>query len=131
MIALLAPGQGSQAPGMLTPWLTDDARDRLTSWSEAIDIDLVRLGTTADAEEIKDTAITQPLVVASALLAFEQLDAELELPADLVVAGHSVGELAAAVIAGVLDADTAVALAATRVRPWPTHAPPSRPGWLR
>jgi [acyl-carrier-protein] S-malonyltransferase len=99
---------------MLTPWLTDDARDRLTSWSEAIDIDLVRLGTTADAEEIKDTAITQPLVVASALLAFEQLDAELELPADLVVAGHSVGELAAAVIAGVLDADTAVALAATR-----------------
>lgn len=115
MIALLAPGQGSQTPGMLTPWLdTDGARQRLASWSDRIDLDLIRLGTEADADEIKDTAVTQPLVVATALLAFEHLRAQINLPSDLIVAGHSVGELAAAAIAGALTPDAAVELAATR-----------------
>ncbi len=113
MIALLAPGQGSQSPGMLTPWLDDpDAEATLARWSAAIDLDLHRLGTTADAEEIKDTAVTQPLVVAAALLAARKLD----VPPGAPVAGHSVGELAAAAIAGVLDPDAAVALAAVRGR---------------
>ncbi|SHF40956.1 [acyl-carrier-protein] S-malonyltransferase [Streptoalloteichus hindustanus] len=117
VIALLAPGQGSQTPGMLAPWLElDGAAERLAAWSEATGLDLVRLGTTADAEEIKDTAVTQPLVVASALLAFEELTRRAELPADLPVAGHSVGELAAAAMAGVLTTDDAVALAAVRGR---------------
>lgn len=115
MIALLAPGQGSQTPGMLGPWLElPGTADRIAIWSKAAGLDLGRLGTTATAEEITDTAVTQPLVVASALLAFEELERRGEVPADLVAAGHSVGELAAAAIAGVISADDAVALAALR-----------------
>ncbi|MGW6694853.1 ACP S-malonyltransferase [Rhodococcus sp. NPDC054953] len=115
MIALLAPGQGSQTPGMLSPWLElPGSADRVAIWSKAAGLDLGRLGTTATAEEITDTAVTQPLVVASALLAFEELERRGQVPADLVVAGHSVGELAAAAIAGVISADDAVALAALR-----------------
>jgi [acyl-carrier-protein] S-malonyltransferase len=102
---------------MLTPWLdVDGARERIAAWSEATGLDLTELGTTADAEQIKDTAVTQPLVVALALLAYEHLNNSVELPADVVVAGHSVGELAAAAVAGVLSADDAVALAAVRGR---------------
>lgn len=98
---------------MLTPWLDDpEAAATLARWSAATGLDLQRLGTTADAEEIKDTAVTQPLVVATALLAARRLD----LPAGAPVAGHSVGELAAAAIAGVLEPDAAVALAAVRGR---------------
>ncbi|MGD9527792.1 ACP S-malonyltransferase [Pseudonocardia sp.] len=115
MIALLAPGQGSQTPGMLTPWLdAPGAAELLDGWSAAIGLDLRRLGTTADADEIKDTAVTQPLVVAAALLAAAQLgDA---IPASAPVAGHSVGELAAAALAGVLSPHDAVVLASVRGR---------------
>lgn len=117
MLALLAPGQGSQTPGMLTPWLElEGTRERVAAWSELAGLDLVELGTVADADAIKDTAVTQPLVVAASLLAFEVLGQRYELPADVVVAGHSVGELAAAAVAGVLSADDAVALAAVRGR---------------
>ncbi|MEC3979399.1 ACP S-malonyltransferase [Amycolatopsis sp. H20-H5] len=115
MTAVLAPGQGSQAPGMFTPWLElDGTRERLEAWSARTGLDLVRLGTEADAEEIQDTAITQPLVVALALLAYEQLELQKLVSPDAPVAGHSVGELAAAAIAGVLSAEDAVALAAIR-----------------
>ncbi|MDT7617965.1 MAG: [acyl-carrier-protein] S-malonyltransferase [Pseudonocardiales bacterium] len=121
MIALLAPGQGSQTPGMLTPWLegwvgSAQAAESIDRWSEAIGLDLRRLGTTAEADEIKDTAVTQPLVVAAALIAAEALAARIDLPVAVPAAGHSVGELAAAAIAGVLSPDAAVALAAVRGR---------------
>ena len=115
MIALLAPGQGAQAPGMLAPWLElEGAEDRIAAWSVSAGLDLRRLGTTADADEIKDTAVTQPLIVALSLLAAEHLLRRLDLPTDAPVTGHSVGELAAAAIAGVLTADEAVALATVR-----------------
>ncbi|MDA3648933.1 ACP S-malonyltransferase [Saccharopolyspora indica] len=117
MIALLAPGQGSQAPGMFNPWLElDGVAERLGAWSELTGLDLLRLGTTADAEEIKDTAVTQPLVVALSLIAAEELRSRVTVPAGTPVAGHSVGELAAAAVAGALNADDAVALAAVRGR---------------
>jgi [acyl-carrier-protein] S-malonyltransferase len=116
VIAFLAPGQGSQTEGMLSPWLElPGAQDQLTLWSKASGLDLVRLGTTASTEEITDTAVTQPLVVATTLLAHQELTRRgLLADAELIVAGHSVGEIAAYAIAGVLGADDAVALAATR-----------------
>ena len=116
MIALLAPGQGSQTEGMLSPWLElPGAADQLASWSKASDLDLVRLGTTASIEEITDTAVAQPLIVAATLLAHQELTKRgLLAGEEFVVAGHSVGEIAAYAIAGVMAADDAVALAATR-----------------
>lgn len=113
---MLAPGQGSQTPGMLTEWLElPGAADRLAAWSEISGLDLARLGTTATAEEITDTAVTQPLVVAATLLAHEELTKRGLLGgAETIVAGHSVGEIAAYAIAGVISADNAVKLAATR-----------------
>jgi [acyl-carrier-protein] S-malonyltransferase len=70
VLALLAPGQGSQTPGMLSPWLElPGADERIAAWSDAVNLDLARLGTTATADEITDTSVTQPLVVAVTLLA--------------------------------------------------------------
>ena len=113
MLAVLAPGQGAQKPGFLEPWLGLPGADaRLRWWSSLSGVDLHHLGTAADADEIKDTAKTQPLLVAATLLAAEQL------PMDdaAVVAGHSVGELGAAALAGALTPDAAVTLAGVRGR---------------
>ncbi|WP_045743475.1 ACP S-malonyltransferase [Actinoplanes rectilineatus] len=113
MLAVLSPGQGSQKPGFLTPWLDlPGAADRLRDWSGHAGVDLIHLGTEADAEEIKDTARTQPLLIAAALLAAEHLP----LAGSVVVAGHSVGELGAASVAGVLPAEAAITLAGVRGR---------------
>ncbi|GIG90260.1 acyltransferase domain-containing protein [Plantactinospora endophytica] len=113
MLAVLSPGQGSQKPGFLTPWLDlPGAEARLRWWSALAGIDLARLGTEGDADEIRDTARTQPLLVAAALLAAEQLP----MYDVTVTAGHSVGELAAAALAGVLTPETAVTLAGVRGR---------------
>lgn len=117
VIALLAPGQGAQKPGMFSPWLElDGVATRVAAWSESAGLDLLTLGTTATAEEIQDTSVTQPLVVALSLIAFGELTRRVELPSDTPIAGHSVGELAAAAMAGVFSADDAVALAAVRGR---------------
>ncbi|WP_082690518.1 ACP S-malonyltransferase [Mycobacterium sp. M26] len=116
MIALLAPGQGSQTPGMLAPWLElPGAADQIAAWSQISGLDLAQLGTTATAEEITDTAVTQPLVVAATLLANAELVKRGVLAGKkTVVAGHSVGEIAAYAIAGVISPDDAVKLAAVR-----------------
>ncbi|WP_313675697.1 ACP S-malonyltransferase [Mycolicibacterium sp.] len=114
MITFLAPGQGSQTPGMLAEWLElPGAADRIASWSQISGLDMGRLGTTATAEEITDTAVTQPLVVATTLLAYDEL-AKRGLPTETLVAGHSVGEIAAYAIAGIISPDQAVKLAAVR-----------------
>ncbi|HWC80649.1 MAG TPA: ACP S-malonyltransferase [Pseudonocardiaceae bacterium] len=116
-MAILAPGQGAQKPGMLSPWLElDGVPERLAGWSEQIGLDLARLGSTADAEEIQDTAVTQPLIVATSLIVYSELAKRVSLPDTSPVAGHSIGELAAAAIAGVFSPDNAVSLAAVRGR---------------
>lgn len=113
MLAVLSPGQGSQKPGFLTPWLDlPGAEARLRWWSALAGVDLIHLGTQADADEIKDTARTQPLLVAAALLAAEHLP----MHDVAVVAGHSVGELGAAALAGALSPEAAITLAGIRGR---------------
>ena len=101
MLAIIAPGQGSQTPGMLTSWIQDtDAKDLLKQWSDAIDLDLIHLGTNADETEIKETENAQPLIVAAGLLSARALGAAGKYAC---VAGHSVGEITAAAIAGVFS----------------------------
>lgn len=101
---------------MLASWLElPGTADRISTWSQSSGLDLARLGTTATAEEITDTSVTQPLVVAATLLAWEEMTKRgLLAGRDFIAAGHSVGEIAAYAIAGVISSDDAVALAATR-----------------
>jgi [acyl-carrier-protein] S-malonyltransferase len=111
MLAIVCPGQGAQSPGMLTPWLEiEDVRTAIGEYSEASGLDLTELGTTADADTIRDTAVAQPLLVATALATYSALGT---VP-PAVVAGHSVGEFAAAAIARVLTAKDAVSLVRAR-----------------
>ncbi|MEU3275588.1 ACP S-malonyltransferase [Streptomyces antibioticus] len=111
MLVLVAPGQGAQTPGFLTPWLElPGAADRVAAWSDAIGLDLARYGTQADADEIRDTAVAQPLLVAAGILSAAALG-EVSPGA---VAGHSVGEFTAAVLAGVLDDTAALTLVRRR-----------------
>jgi [acyl-carrier-protein] S-malonyltransferase len=113
VIAVFAPGQGAQTPGMLSPWLDlPGVSERIATFSESTGLDLLRLGTTAGAEEIKDTAVTQPLIVALGVIVAEQLG--LDVSGERVVAGHSVGELTAAAVSGAMSGADAVAFAARR-----------------
>ncbi|MBG0855571.1 ACP S-malonyltransferase [Streptomyces spinoverrucosus] len=111
MLVLVAPGQGAQTPGFLTPWLElPGAADRVAAWSDAIGLDLAHYGTKADADEIRDTAVAQPLLVAAGLLSAAALG-DISPGA---VAGHSVGEITAAAFAGVLDDTAALTLVRKR-----------------
>ena len=117
MNIVLVPGQGSQAPGMLLPWLElPGASEDLAAWSDAASLDLLHLGTAAGADEIRDTAIAQPLLTATALLSAKALHSSQAPIAPDLVCGHSVGELGALVLAGVLTPVEAVVLAAERGR---------------
>lgn len=116
MIVVASPGQGSQTPGFLAPWLElDGVADQLAAYSEAAEVDLIAHGTESDAETIRDTRIAQPLIVAASLVAADQLSRRAGRRPD-GVAGHSVGELAALADAEVLTADDAMRLVGIRGR---------------
>ncbi len=117
MLVIVAPGQGAQTPGFLTPWLEKPTFAERLHWLSAVSgLDLVHYGTEADAESIRDTAVAQPLLVASGMLAALEL---FPHPADAfgrigAVAGHSVGELAAAAGARAISGEQAMVLVRER-----------------
>jgi [acyl-carrier-protein] S-malonyltransferase len=117
VLVIVAPGQGAQTPGFLTPWLEDPTFASRFQWlSTVAGIDLAHYGTEADAETIRDTQIAQPLLVATGLIAALEL---FPHPADAfsqigAVAGHSVGELAAAAGARAITAEQAMVLVRER-----------------
>jgi (acyl-carrier-protein) S-malonyltransferase len=111
VLAIIAPGQGSQTPGMLNSWIQDPALKKLiATWSYAIGLDLLHLGTNADADEIKDTANAQPLIVATSLLGAHALG----IKQFAFTSGHSVGELAAAALSGAISEIDALRIVRTR-----------------
>ena len=111
MLAIIAPGQGSQTPGMFNSWIQDPTlKDLVISWSDSIRLDLLHLGTVADAEEIKDTANAQPLIVAASLLGAHALG----IKNYAVTSGHSVGEIAAAALSGAITHGDALTLVRSR-----------------
>jgi [acyl-carrier-protein] S-malonyltransferase len=117
VLVLVAPGQGAQSPGFLTPWLEDPAAADTLAWLSAVaGLDLVRHGTESDAETIRDTAVAQPLLVASGLLAAGRLLPDDGVAVPGALAGHSVGELTAAALAGVITAEQAMVLVRERGR---------------
>lgn len=112
---IVCPGQGSQTPGFLTPWLDlPGLRERLGAMSDAVGIDLVAHGTTSGEETIKDTAVAQPLIVAAGLLTYAALPTDEGTPG--LLAGHSVGEITAVAAASALAETDAVSFVATRAR---------------
>jgi [acyl-carrier-protein] S-malonyltransferase len=114
VLLLLSPGQGSQSPGLLRPWLDQPgASDTLQRWSQLTGLDLLALGTEAPADAVRATEVAQPLLTAAALLSGRAL---LRGGRPGLVCGHSIGELSALALAGVLTDDEAVTLAAGRGR---------------
>ncbi|MGO1920461.1 MAG: ACP S-malonyltransferase [Microbacterium sp.] len=116
MIVVACPGQGSQTPGFLSPWLElDGVAESLAAYSEAAEVDLVVHGTESDADTIRDTRIAQPLIVAASLIAAKAVMQRAGRAPD-GVAGHSVGELAALVGTAVISAEQAMRIVGVRGR---------------
>jgi [acyl-carrier-protein] S-malonyltransferase len=117
-VVVVAPGQGSQTPGFLAPWLERPAfAEHLDALADAAQLDLRAHGTTSDADTIRDTAVAQPLIVAAGIAAFRELlgdDPDAVRARIAAVAGHSVGEITAAAAAGILAEDAAMRLVRER-----------------
>jgi [acyl-carrier-protein] S-malonyltransferase len=123
MLVVVCPGQGSQTPGFLAPWLADPAfAEQLRTMSEQSGTDLVSAGTVGDADTIRDTAIAQPLIVAAGVLTLGALFADGRRAAIGGIAGHSVGEITAAVGAGALSSRDALTFVGERGRAMKTAA---------
>ncbi|MET1053049.1 MAG: ACP S-malonyltransferase [Mycetocola sp.] len=123
MIVLVCPGQGSQTPGFLSPWLEDPAnRTLIEQYSDAAGLDLALHGTESDADTIRDTRVAQPLIVAAGLLTLRALSRTGSLSDDVGIAGHSVGEITAAAGAGVIDELDAMRFVAARATEMATAA---------
>ncbi|ANJ27094.1 ACP S-malonyltransferase [Agromyces aureus] len=117
MIVVVCPGQGSQTPGFLAPWLADSARAaQLDAYSQAAGVDLALHGTESDADTIRDTSIAQPLIVAAGLLTLDALLADGRAERIGGIAGHSVGEITAAAGTGVLSSADALRFVGERGR---------------
>ena len=115
MLALVAPGQGSQSVGMLAPWVVDSqAKDLVQSWSKIVSVDLLKLGQFGTTDEIKSTDIAQLLIFVTSILSSLDLDLRNEKDSSIVYAGHSVGEFAAYSLAGAFEVDHALRLVAKR-----------------
>lgn len=115
MIVVVCPGQGSQTPGFLEPWLADSGtRETLSSFSEAAGLDLEKHGTVSDADTIRDTAVAQPLIVAASLIALRALRDAGVTERIGGIAGHSVGEVTAAAAAGILSESDALQFVSER-----------------
>ena len=113
MRILMCPGQGSQSEGFLTEWFASvpGFQQKIIELGVAAGKDLVRLGTVASEDEIKATENAQPLIVAASIAAART---SINLADFDGVVGHSVGEFAAAAIAGVLPDEDAMKLVAVR-----------------
>lgn len=111
MIVVVCPGQGSQTPGFLAPWLEiPEFKSSIQLMQKASGIDLVSHGTISDADTIRDTAVAQPLIVAAGVATMQTLlQGKSAHEAGIAgVSGHSVGEITAAVVSGVFDAETGI-----------------------
>lgn len=114
MIVVVCPGQGSQTPGFLSPWVSEPRfRDHLAALSDAAGMDLLAHGTVSDADTIRDTAVAQPLIVAAGLVTLRALMQQRRHHIS-GIAGHSVGELTAAAGAGILSEADAMTIVRQR-----------------
>jgi len=112
MIALLCPGQGSQKPGFMSAWLEiPEYRSNIEILSDVIKMDLIKHGTESDEATIRDTAIAQPLIVAASIASANLLAKNFS-----AVAGHSVGEVPAGYLAGILSQEQAISLVDVRAK---------------
>ncbi len=125
VLAVVCPGQGAQAPGMLSPWLEmPSVAERIARYADAAGLDLVAHGTTSGADTIRDTAVAQPLLVATALATAREI---LGDAAPAVAAGHSVGEFASGALAGVFSDSDAMLLVSVRANAMAGAAAASEP----
>lgn len=133
MLAVVAPGQGSQTPGFLSPWMELAHFEERMKWLGIVaDIDLIKHGTVSDDATIKDTAIAQPLIVGASLVSLLSVFPHPHEVYDRVAigAGHSVGEITAACATNVITAEQAMVFVRERGRAMATAAQMSDTGMI-